>query len=431
MVYTSPSVVIDNGSCKTRAGFLLEDIPSVVFDSNYIVHDGKVLFGADNLAAHPEEEVMTVMDNGVIYDFDRIANNWQYVYDTIDNGAGVSPKEYPLVLTEPCWNTTKARLRTCQIVFEQFEVPLFSLIKSPLSQLYHSGKLTGLVIDIGLSVASVTPILDGIIQTKSSFHSKYAGDFLNVHLASYLGTKCPLEAMVPAKFALASPSFKHYYASHHLLQDYKQLLISALYTQQPLLYLQLPLGDHVPVNDAPNVVQNLFQPGVTPIPGIDIPQPSMDKPHTHGLTNLVFLCLKLLESAMLPLDNAQGSAKFARFNETFKTLLGNILITGGTSLAVGLADQIINDIRALTPQYFPNYGISPFAITQVSTAGVHDISDSWDRLFSAWLGASNLALMLNDRNQELNLVNIAMENWFITKADYEEMGEDFIVERFK
>ncbi|CAN3372254.1 hypothetical protein DIURU_004212 [Diutina rugosa] len=431
MVYTSPSVVIDNGSYKTRAGFSSEDIPSVVFNSNYVVDNGTVLFGDDNINAHPQAEVMTVMDNGVIYDFERIVHNWEYVYNTIDNGSGVKPNEYPLVLTEPCWNTTKDRLRTCQIVFEQFQVPLFSLIKTPLSQLYHAGKSTGLVIDIGSSVASVTPILDGIIQTKSAFHSKYAGDFLNLHLSAYLDTKCPLDSLLPAKYSTASPSFKQYYVSHHLLQDYKMLSISSLYNSQPLNYLQLPSGDHIAVNDAPNVLQNLFQPGVMQVPGVEIPQPSVDKPHTHGLTNLVFLCLKSLESAMLPSDNTQGSAKFARFNETFKTLLANVLVTGGTSLAPGLSEQILNDIRALTPQYFPNYGISPYAINSVSPNQANDINDTWERQFSAWLGASNLASMLNDRNEESNSVNIAMENWFVTKADYEEMGEDFIVERFK
>ncbi|CAN3354419.1 actin [Diutina catenulata] len=431
MVYTSPSVVIDNGSNTTRAGFSSEDIPPLVFNSNYVVADDKVIVGDDGINQNCQEEVMTLLDNGEIYDFDKIVHNWQYVYDNVDNGSAVNPQEYPLALTEPCWNSAKAKLQTCQVVFEQFQVPIFSLIKTPLAQLYHSGRSTGLVIDIGASVASVTPILDGIIQTKSAFHSKYAGDFLNLHLINYLGAKTSIDQLLPTKYASASQSFKNYYISHHALQDYKALSVTANYTQQPFSHYQLPQGNHISVTDSRNVLENLFRPPMNPIPGVEIPEPAMDKPHTHGLTNLVFLCLKSLEASMVPSDSVQGSAKFARFAETFKTLLGNILITGGTSLAAGLSDQILNDIRGLTPQYFPSYGILPYSITTVNPTGGSDISDVWEKQFSGWLGAANLASMLNDRNEESNSVNIAMENWFVTKADYEEMGEDFIVERFK
>jgi actin-related protein 7 len=430
MVYTSPSVVIDNGSYTTKAGFANEDIPSLVFNTNYVEVGDKVVVGDDNINENCQGEVMTIMDNGVIYNFDRVVDNWNYVFDNVDNGCPIESKEYPLVLTEQPWNSVKNKLTTSQIVFEQLEVPIFSLVKTPLAQLYHAGKATGLVIDVGSSVCSVTPILDGIIQTKSSFHSRFAGDFLNLHVVNYLTAKTAVENLLPQKYATCSESFRNYYISHNILQEYKNLSLN-----YQLKDLQLPQHNHINVADSRNYLENLFQPQYNKLPGVEIPPPSIDKPHTHGLTNLVFLSLKSLEASLLPSSNDQNSAaavnnKFARFNEIFKTLFANIMITGGTSLANGLVEQIVNDIRALTPQYFPNYGFNPYAITTISSS-LNDINDVWERQFSAWLGATNLAAMLNDRGDDSNSVNIAMDNWFVTKADYEELGEDLIVEKFK
>ncbi|KAF7999925.1 hypothetical protein HF325_005774 [Metschnikowia pulcherrima] len=64
-----------------------------------------------------------------------------------------------------------------------------------------------------------------------------------------------------------------------------------------------------------------------------------------------------------------------------------------------------------------------------STGSIHDV---FDKKFGAWLGAANLASMLRENSEDDNgSVAIALDNWFVSKADYEEMGEDMIVEKFK
>ncbi|EGW34946.1 uncharacterized protein SPAPADRAFT_48009 [Spathaspora passalidarum NRRL Y-27907] len=427
MAYTSPAVVIDNGSYTTKAGFAREDLPSLVFNSNYMVNPETqaVIVGDDALEANCQNEVMTLLDNGLIYNYDNIIHNWQYVYDNIDNHNPIDAKEYPLVLTEQSWNTPQNKVTTCQIVFESLEVPIFSLVKTPIAQLYRAGKSTGLVIDIGSSVTSVTPILDGIIQQKSSYHSKYAGDFLNLHVLNYLESKTPFNNLIPAQFAHASDSFKHYYASHNILQEYKNLSIS-----YQIKSYQLYNHENINVQDQRNYLENLFDPTLNKLPNVTVPEPTLDKPGSHGLTNLVFLALKNLESSLLPSSNDTTSQnKFARFIEIFKELLSNVFITGGTASANGLPDHIINDLRALTQKYFPNYPFS-YAVQQIRPNNTEN-SETWDRQFGAWLGACNLASMLNDHNEDSNSAKIALDNWFITKADYEELGEDLIVEKFK
>lgn len=437
MVYTAPAVVIDNGSHTTKAGFVLDELPSLVFSSNYATDpDGKVLVGDEAIASRPDCEVMTLMDNGLIYNFENIVHNWEYVYTNMDNQNGVDPKEYPLMMTQHDWNTPKNKMATAQIAFETLQVPIFSLVKTPLVQLYHVGKSTGLVIDIGSSNATVTPILDGIIQSKSSFTSKFAGDFANLHALNYLQNHDGMDALLPRGFlsAAATDSHKNFLISHGALEDFKLSMLSVAegapnqyqYPVTPRSY-QLPNGSHVTVQrEQIEVMESLFQPQLYQIPGVAVPEPAMDKPLTHGITTLILSSLKTLEASF------SGEHQTGKFGEVLRDLCGNILITGGSSLTSGFSQRILNDLYRSAGQLFAaQLQGRNISFATLGNHHVGDIQDTWDRKFSAWRGATNLASMLNELSGETDNLNIALENWFVTKSDYEEMGEDLILEKFK
>ena len=57
-----------------------------------------------------EQQVMKLLDDGLIYDFDNIVHNWQYVFDNVDNNNPINSSEFPLVVTEQPWNTSKTKL---------------------------------------------------------------------------------------------------------------------------------------------------------------------------------------------------------------------------------------------------------------------------------------------------------------------------------
>lgn len=463
MVNSLPAVVIDNGSDTTRAGFALEDLPSVVFNSNYqIDENGKTIVGDTEISKNPQLEVMTLLENGLIYNFDNIVHNWEYVYANLDGGNGVDPKEHPLMMTEETWNTLKNKAATAQLAFESLQVPLFSLVKTPLAQLYHMGLSSGLVVDVGSSTASVTPILDGIIQQKSCFHTKYAGDFANLHSLRSLEAKLGYQPaqldytrLLPPRYALASTSdsFRLYYVTHNLLYNFKQTMLSVSepppgivqthqyyqqYHSHPP-YFQLPNGSQVSYTNQELVplTEPLFLPHVYKLPGVPVPEPAFDKANTHGISNLVLFTIKSLESAFisnLSNDNQSSNAN-ARFNEILRQLFTNTLITGGGSLFSGFSDRLCGDLQRTAPLVLPNYVITgsyKLYISPLKNHSAGDINDTFDKKFGSWLGASNLASMLNDTVEEDGAsVNIALDNWFISKADYEELGEDLIIEKFK
>lgn len=464
MTSIAPAVVIDNGTANTRAGFALEDTPSVVFDSHYLVDEaGNVLVGAENINTRPELEVMTLLDNGVVYNFDHIVHNWNHVYKQLDGGNGADPKDHPLMITEQTWNTSRNRASAAQVAFEQLEVPLFSVVKSPLAQLYHMGRSTGLVVDVGAGVASVTPVLDGIIQHKLCFHTKYAGDFASLHAMrsieaklGYAPAQIDFARLLPRQFAAGpvSESFRRYHATHNLLHNFKQTMLHVSeppaglaaanqYYQppphpHPPVY-QLADGSHVPYVDPEllAITEPLYVPHVYKLPGVEVPEPAFDKAATHGISNLVLFTLKNLEMTFMSnvAGDGQNSDANARFNEILRQLFSNILITGGCSLLPGFSDRLCGDLSRSAPLILPNYPVTgsyKLYISPLRNYSPNDINDTLEKQFGSWLGAANLANMLNETvEDEAAAVNIALDNWFISKAEYEELGEDLIVEKFK
>lgn len=433
-MYQSSPIVIDNGHDTTKAGFAADELPSLVFNTNYLIGaDKKVIVGDEEIDKYPENEVMTLMENGVIYDFENIVHNWRYAYNNVDNGSPVDPKEYPLMMTEQSWNTNKNKLKTCEIVFEEMEVPLFSLVKKPLCQLYHMGRSNGLVIDVGSATTTITPVLDGIIQNKATFYSKYGGDFADINIMEYLKTKMPVEQMLPPEMANASESFKNYQLSKKLIKDFKltQLNVSdsppdqILYQFNPKHY-QLFNKKYITLESEQNqILESLFQPNKNYLgQSIALPPPNFEKPTTNGLSLFILSTLKSLENTIL----SSEQNNYNKFNEILRDLYSNILITGNSSALNGLQQRIINDLYKLTNQYFPNYIFTQpnrLILSTLNNYQLNDLNEVWDKKFNTWLGASNLSLMLNEDS------SIAMNNWFMTKQEYEELGEDLVVEKFK
>ena len=108
-----------------------------------------------------------------------------------------TPSEHPILVTEPTWNTQANRERMAEIMFEEFQVPAFYIANTgvlnayvpflfkkhrQLSNIYRfaAGKGSALVIDVGQSMASVTPVVDGFVLRKG-YATQLLADFVLTH----------------------------------------------------------------------------------------------------------------------------------------------------------------------------------------------------------------------------------------------------------
>ena len=77
-----------------------------------------------------------------------------------------APGGQPLLLTEPPQAAARAREETAAVAYETLGVPALLLAATPTLALYGAGRTTGLVLDVGDSSMTATPICEGELATR-------------------------------------------------------------------------------------------------------------------------------------------------------------------------------------------------------------------------------------------------------------------------
>ncbi len=98
-------------------------------------------------------------------DWDIIENLWRHTYF---DRLRVDPKEHPVVLSEPSYNTTEQREKMAELIFEKFEVPAMFISKSAVLTAFASGKGTALVIDSGSGMTVAAPVHEGYVLQRGT-----------------------------------------------------------------------------------------------------------------------------------------------------------------------------------------------------------------------------------------------------------------------
>lgn len=111
-----------------------------------------------------------------------LINDWDSIEQLLDNlfksQLYIDPKENPLLISEPTFNTKVNREKLTELAFELFETPAFFISKSSVLSSFANGKSTSLVVDLGGSSTCITPIHDGYALQKCSSRSSLAGELL-------------------------------------------------------------------------------------------------------------------------------------------------------------------------------------------------------------------------------------------------------------
>ncbi|KAF3932101.1 Actin-2 [Dactylellina cionopaga] len=186
-------VVIDNGSGTIKAGFAGEDTPKCYFNSfvGRPKHprvlagalEGDVFIGSRAQDLRGLLKIKYPLEHGIVTDWDDMERIWQYVYS--DELKTLS-EEHPVLLTEAPLNPRANRDMAAQIFFETFNVPaLFTSVQAVLS-LYASGRTTGIVLDSGDGVSHAVPVYEGFAIPSAVRRIDVAGRDVTEHLQTLL-----------------------------------------------------------------------------------------------------------------------------------------------------------------------------------------------------------------------------------------------------
>jgi actin-related protein 4 len=429
-----------------RAGFAGEDTPKAFVNSHYGVSGERVVFGDDTIHNPLANlEIRNPMSSeGTVEDWDVATQLWEFAItsrltsfkqaDPKTNGMNDDNKdakiemenveesektmgEHPLLMTETAWNSTKNREKSIEIAMESWGCPAFWLARNSVLASFAAGKATALVIDVGASTATVQSIHDGLIMKKSIQKSSLAGNWVNSQIRTLfanmdpkidvtphfmIASKTPVDAGAPAQaeyrqFKIPpTPSFRAL-EEDRVLAEFKESVVQIwpgnlhsanpqgpsaldLARSQPGRVFEFPDGSNqMWGGERFNIAEGFFDHTAASQTG---------EPVTKSMT-----IPEMVKASIAAVDM-----------DIRPHLLGNIVVTGATTLLNGFADRLNNELVAMFPG----------ARIKIQAAGL-----TAERRFGSWIGGSILGSLGT------------FHQMWISKKEYDEFGANVVEKRCK
>ncbi|XP_065421780.1 actin-like protein 10 [Chrysemys picta bellii] len=367
------AIVIDNGSCFTRAGFAGEDKPKSVLKTTSMpltapavmretpCHLTAIGCGTGSARAsktHP-------LRHGIITDWEAMENLWNHLFFC---GLRTSPVERPLLMTDSPSCPTTNREKVAEVFFEAFGVPALHVANTGLLSLCSCGRVTGLAVEAGAGVSHVTSICGGQIWRKATYRLDVAGFSLSKHMHTLLmkSSNDPQLLCTLQKTTVTQLKKQCCYVS----MDYEGDLQDKAH--------QFPMGFKTPDGHWITLDKERF---CCPEP---LFQPKLLDQNSPGIHLLAFQSLQKVP------DECKGD------------IIGNTVLSGGSSMFPGFPERMCSELDALL--YGKGYRIKILAAPKRSIA--------------VWAGGSMAASLKCFRHM------------WMTKGEYQEYGAAYVHKKF-
>ncbi|KAL1946934.1 hypothetical protein VTO73DRAFT_15038 [Trametes versicolor] len=429
------ALVLDIGSSSLRAGYAGDDTPKAIVPTAFGYLEEPASSGGDVVmgeAGAPEGEqpeplkpkvklhigqngpslwrsgmhVGNPMADGLVQNFDSIPPLINHAFTDVMR---CNASEHPVLVTEAPWNTPANRERMAEIMFEEFQVPAFYIANTGVLNAFAAGKGSALVIDIGQSTASVTPVVDGFVLRKGLSHCAlpqlvhaHAKHMLAsptptrpaIQLLSHqlIASKLPVDAAMPPRFHLrddripgTTDTWKAW-AEAHEVDEWIQSVAGVLpqgwneqaANQQGSRHYEFPTGANYYFSGTERyaVGEQYF----THSPQLIASNPNLPKTVPALIMNAIHSCDPDLRGV----------------------LMGNVVLTGGGSFFAGFADRLHTELTR-----------------QFQIVKVHAPGNPTERRYGGWLGGSILASLGT------------FHQLWISKEEWQEHGKAIVGQRCK
>lgn len=301
-------------------------------------------------------------------DWHQMEQVWSHMYE---QELGVHSEEHPVLLTYHQAQSSVNNARTLEHFFEMFQVPAMYIGLQSMYTLLASGRVNGLVVDMGHTMSSAIPFFEGEYLRHAKTQMEVGGRNVSAHLARLLRTSgtcgVSLDGSISDLHVVDSLKHKHVFVAENYEQEKKRAHESSVHC----LSYELPDGTVVELNEERfKCAEVLFEPSKM---GIEI----------DGIHETVILAVRRSDL------------------DVRRHLYENIILVGGCSLMKGLEQRLQQELVQLAPANIKVQVVTPAKSEMLTWIGMS-------------LYASFFGLTTHDR--------------WISRDMYEEYGPEALVE---
>merc|ERR1711959_851373 len=346
-----PAIIMDNGTGMMKCGLSGTDAPTVTFASCVGHPKNKAMMTGGNKEYYVGEEAQQKrgilvlkfpLEHGVINCREDMEKIWAHTFDNelrvVVGGDNEADEDVAgVLLTEAPMNPRENRERMTQIMFETFNARRFYVAIQAVLSLYASGRTTGVVVDCGDGVSHTVPIYEGYSMPHAIQRINLAGRDLTDYICKILQ-----ESKITLTTTAERESGKKMkedlcYVSENFAEEVDN------FAGKEKVF-EMPDGTVVTVhNQMIRCPELMFK-------------PSLDGKEMMGLHELT---KKTVNDCDL---------------DVRKDLLGNVVMSGGTTMFPNMPERLQAEIQGLVPEATKVKVIAPP-----------------ERMISVWIGGSILA----------------------------------------
>jgi len=359
------TAVLDSGAGTIKIGIAGEEVPSVVVP-NIIgaPKDSKLIssacIGDDALLNRSLLNFSYPILSQTYVNWDELENVWKHAFTM----RSIDPHLHPLLVTAQSLVGKSQKEKLIEILFEKFEVPATYLSNAAMCALYSLGKTTGVVVDCGELLTTVTPVYEGFVLLKGVSRTTFGGRDLVDYLIKILAEK-PSNITIPLNQRESAREIKERFG--RMSFDYKADLNAPTGEKEytfPDGKQTIKIG-----NQQFRCSEPIFQPSLL----------GDEHKADHPLHQLIY----------------SGIMKCAI--NTRKELYENVFGIGGTSMFPMFEERLTKELKSVVP---PTINLK--------------VKSPPERKYSVWSGSSILGTLG------------ALQKMWIQKEHYDETGADVV-----